>query len=954
MPQFPNPSMVGVGVLYSLSGVMATQEKALKDATLMAIAEINESGGVLGCQIEAIVEDGESEPARFAQKTRSLIEHDQVTTLFGGCTSASRKALLPVVEELNGLLWYPGRYEGLECSPNIFYTGACVNQLVDPALDWLLHHKGDRLYLLGTEDVFSHVAQRGLNAQLTRMGGTAIASVSVTSTCQDFTAVIAQIQQTSPHAVVSTLDRRSQNAFFRQFREAGIAAETIPIMSVSQIDGDWHDVGDAAIGHYICSSYVPHLETEASQRFVNAFQQHYGTHSSASGAVEAAYTQVFLWKQAVELAQSFAGDRVGQAAIGQTIHAPSGIVQIQPNRHVSRHCSIGQMLPNGQMNPVWTSDRPIPPLPWLGVETPQATASTGLTDAAIDLLADVSHWMHQAQQAEQRSQALEATLAQLQHDVKERQQTATLLQETEALFRFLSEFAPMPLVITRVSDGQVVYANQQLASTFGASLAELIQRQTPDFYYDPADQLRLMEALEQQGALHNYEVQFKRVDDGTPFWVAVSVQPLVLNGAQVFLTALYNISDRKQIEEDLKELNAKYSALVEQIPAIVYVAEFGADGTWYYVSPRLESLLGFSPAEWMEDRTLWYQQLHPDDRERVMQDEAYSIANHQPFRSEYRLYSRDRQIRWFQDEALLLPQEPGKPLMMQGMILDISDRKTAEFALQESLEQLAAANQEIGSLNARLKQENLRMAAELDVTRRLQQMLLPKEDELLQIEDLEIAGFMEPADEIGGDYYDVIAHNGTVKIGIGDVSGHGLESGVLMLMVQTAVRTLLTANETSAPRFLSTLNQTIYNNLQRMNSDKNLTLTLLDYQAGTLYLAGQHEEIIIVRTDGTIERIDTIDLGFPIGLEADITNFIGETQLQVQPGDVVVLYTDGITEAENIARVQYGLNRLCRMVQTHRWRSAREIQDAVIADVLAHIGQQRVYDDITLLVLKKK
>jgi len=282
-----------------------------------------------------------------------------------------------------------------------------------------------------------------------------------------------------------------------------------------------------------------------------------------------------------------------------------------------------------------------------------------------------------------------------------------------------------------------------------------------------------------------------------------------------------------------------------------------------------------------------------------------------------------------------------------GTFRDISDRKLAEA-------ELARAHEEISALNQRLQVENLRLTAELDITRQLQHMLLPKDEELEQIPGLDIAGFMEPANEVGGDYYDVLQHNGRVKIAIGDVTGHGLESGVLMIMVQTAVRTLLENNETDPVNFLSTLNHTIYDNVQRINSDKNLTLCLLDYQSGRLHLSGQHEEIIVVRSGSQVELIDTIDLGFPIGLEADITDFIASAEVQLHPGDVVVLYTDGITEAEDIHKVQYGLERLCEVVQQNWQIAAKEIRQAVIDDVRSHIGQQKVYDDITLVVIKQK
>ncbi|MBE9146183.1 PP2C family protein-serine/threonine phosphatase [Planktothrix mougeotii] len=275
---------------------------------------------------------------------------------------------------------------------------------------------------------------------------------------------------------------------------------------------------------------------------------------------------------------------------------------------------------------------------------------------------------------------------------------------------------------------------------------------------------------------------------------------------------------------------------------------------------------------------------------------------------------------------------------------------------------LVKANQEITSLNQQLTSENIRMSAELQVTRQLQKMILPNERELSEIVHLDIAGYMEPADEVGGDYYDVLYNNGMVKIGIGDVTGHGLESGVLMLMVQTAVRTLIANDETDPIQFLNTLNRVIYDNVQRMKSDKNLTFSLIDYYNGFLSICGQHEEMIVVRSQrqpeaeshAIIERIDTMDLGFPIGLEADITDFIGSINIKLNSGDGVVLYTDGITEAENHQGKFYSLEKLCEIVKQNWHLTASEIRKAVINDVRSHIGKHKVYDDITLIVLKQK
>ena len=256
--------------------------------------------------------------------------------------------------------------------------------------------------------------------------------------------------------------------------------------------------------------------------------------------------------------------------------------------------------------------------------------------------------------------------------------------------------------------------------------------------------------------------------------------------------------------------------------------------------------------------------------------------------------------------------------------------------------------------NERLKEENLRMGTELNVARQIQQMILPKSEELDSVEGLDISGYMEPADEVGGDYYDVLEIDGVVTIGIGDVTGHGLESGLLMLMTQTAVRTLKEVREHDLVRFLDILNRAIYRNVQRMNSDRNLTLAILNYAAGRISISGQHEETLVVRANGAIERIDTMDLGLPIGLDDDIADFIDRTTIELQPGDGVVLYTDGIPEAYNLAKEQYGLDRLCEVVSQSWQNPAEAVKDAIIADVRDFIGRQKVFDDITLLVLKQQ
>ena len=280
--------------------------------------------------------------------------------------------------------------------------------------------------------------------------------------------------------------------------------------------------------------------------------------------------------------------------------------------------------------------------------------------------------------------------------------------------------------------------------------------------------------------------------------------------------------------------------------------------------------------------------------------------------------------------------------------------RVLESRVEQRTAQLQHANAEIGLLNQQLQSENLRMAAELNVSVQMQQMILPPAAEQNQTPELDVASYVESADEIGGDYFDLFRQDDITRIGIGDVTGHGLESGVIVLMTQTAVRTLQMQGETDPVRFFDSLNRTLYANVQRMNSDKTLTLMLLEYQAGQLKLAGQHEEVLLIRADGRIERIDTIDLGFPLALEEDITPFIHQVKLDLYPGDLVVLYTDGVTEAINPVQVQYGTAQLCTVAQQHRHQSAQEICQAIMASLRQHLSGQPLRDDLTILVLKQR
>ena len=221
-PMLAQNATVKVGVLHSLSGTMAISEVTVKNATMLAIDQVNASGGVLGKKIEPVVEDGGSDPAIFAQKAQKLVQQDKVVTVFGGWTSASRKAMLPVFERFHGLLWYPVQFEGNECSPNIMYSGAQPNQQILPALDWAFEKGKKRVFLLGSDYVFPRTANLILKKHILHDGGTVAGEEYVPLGGTDFSSIITKIKIAHPEVIFSTLNGDSNVSFFKQLQAAGI------------------------------------------------------------------------------------------------------------------------------------------------------------------------------------------------------------------------------------------------------------------------------------------------------------------------------------------------------------------------------------------------------------------------------------------------------------------------------------------------------------------------------------------------------------------------------------------------------------------------------------------------------------------------------------------------------------------------------------------------------------
>jgi len=366
----PAGDTIKVGILHSLSGTMSISEVSVKDATLLAIEEINAAGGIMGKQIEPIIEDGASDWPTFAEKARKLIQQDEVAVVFGCWTSASRKAVLPVFEELNGLLFYPVQYEGLESSPNIFYTGAEPTQQIIPGVDFLINELGaTKIYLLGSDYVFPRTANLIIKAQLEAAGVELAGEEYVPLGGTEFSTIISKIQEAAPDAIFNTLNGDSNVAFFKQFKDAGFTAETLPVISVSVAEEEVRGIGAENIaGHYTAWNYYQTTDTPENQKFVEAYKAAYGEDRVTADPIEAGYFGVYAWKALVEAAGSTEVEAVTAAADANEIEiaAPGGPIKVDgETQHMYKTVRIGQITEDGLITEVWASDGPVKPDPFL-------------------------------------------------------------------------------------------------------------------------------------------------------------------------------------------------------------------------------------------------------------------------------------------------------------------------------------------------------------------------------------------------------------------------------------------------------------------------------------------------------------------------------------------------------------------------------------------------------------
>ena len=374
---------IKVGILHSLSGTMAISETALKNVALMTIEEINAGGGVLGKKLEPVVVDPASNWPLFAERARQLLAQDKVAAVFGCWTSVSRKSVLPVFKELNGLLFYPVQYEGEELEKNVFYTGAAPNQQAIPAVEYLMSEEGGgakRFVLLGTDYVYPRTTNKILRAFLKSKG------VSDADILEDYTpfghadyqTIIARIKQFAAEgkktAVVSTINGDSNVPFYKELGNAGLKATDVPVVAFSVGEEELRGVDTKPLlGHLAAWNYFMSVDNPQNKAFIDKYRA-WAKKNAVPNAdtvvtndpMEATYVGLHMWKQAVEKAASTDVDKVIAAMGGQSFKAPSGftLTMDATNHHLHKPVLIGEVRADGQFDVVWQTQQPIRAQPW--------------------------------------------------------------------------------------------------------------------------------------------------------------------------------------------------------------------------------------------------------------------------------------------------------------------------------------------------------------------------------------------------------------------------------------------------------------------------------------------------------------------------------------------------------------------------------------------------------------
>ena len=360
-----------VGVLFSRSGLMAVTETEHFLGTALAIQEINQSGGILGREIEVVAYDPGSNPENYRMLADRLLTEDGISVIFGCSTSAARKAILPAIERRNGLLWYPSLYEGFEYSPNVIYTGASPNQNSFPLAEYLIRTYGKRIFFVGSDYVYPRESNRIMRDLIVSYGGEIAGEIYVPMEASDadLRAVLGKVKQENPDVLFSTVVGGTARNFYRLYRQAGFEPGLVPIASLTMAEGEVREIGvELCEGHITAATYFGSVDLDANRRFAADFRRAFGADKPISMWSAGAYAQVRLFALALEAAGTLDTQRLVDAAQGLSYEAPEGSIQIDPeNNHTWLTPRIGRLRKDGVFDIVWQAKSAVKPDPYLAV-----------------------------------------------------------------------------------------------------------------------------------------------------------------------------------------------------------------------------------------------------------------------------------------------------------------------------------------------------------------------------------------------------------------------------------------------------------------------------------------------------------------------------------------------------------------------------------------------------------
>lgn len=532
---------ITIGLLHSQTGTMAFSETPLLEAELLAIDDINCAGGILGRTIEPIIEDGASDPDVFSRKAYKLIGEKNVTTIFGGWNSHTRKAVKHLVEKYDALFWYPMQYEGLEESPNIFYSGSCLNQQIQPALEWCLDQGWHDFFLVGSDYIYPITANLLIKSILMYNGGTIVGETYVPLGHTDFTSVIGNIQNTKPQIIINTLNGDSNICFFSQYH-SDIFNLPYPILSTSVAEHECRQIGDGATGHFTCWNYFQCMGTPENRRFIQHFRDRYGEDRVISDPIVMAYSQLFMWKRIVESASSFDVRKIQANAAGQRFSTPAGSMMMMSNHHLTKpQTCIGRCVKPGEFDIVWQTGAHSQPLPWFGIEQLVFPSSHLIKDIMKVFPETVNFNME------------------LEHQVKIRTKE---LARSEQRLRDVFE-TMMEGIISISPTGEIIQANAEAQRILGLKHMDILMGNNPFPVWDiirpdespmPTEEMAVPRAFREMRPVRDVVTGIV-LDDHSICWIKICATPLLNNDGKFdgIIVTLSDITQSKKMWDELQK-----------------------------------------------------------------------------------------------------------------------------------------------------------------------------------------------------------------------------------------------------------------------------------------------------------------------------------------------------------------------------------------------------------------